>query len=323
MAKRNFHNNRFAGPSSESPTNREDSIVLVTGGYGNGRLSSSEIFPNTDNCSQPSLPEPREDHVVFATAEEDPRVAVCGGSNQNGDKLASCLVLDREAQTWDETMMDSLPQPRYNHAAVTLKNIGTYLIGGFLFSNNRRTTDFLPAGGRQWMSGPSIPVEMNQPCAFVIGKRSFLTIFQINIREFEVDVNDPTSFDGWQEATKWPQLLTNRRKGPGCARIGQRVIIAGGHSVEVERSTEVLNLETRTIEYAQDLNTAREYFHIVTIITEGVERTIALGGYDFSTYLDSVEELNPDTLIWRKSPLNLVERRYQFGAVELPKSLVC
>ena len=199
--KRNFHNNRFAGPSSESPTFNEDSIALLTAGYGNGRLSSSEVFPNTDNCSQPSLPEPREDHVVFATAEEDPRVAVCGGSNQNGDKLASCLVLDREAQTWDETMIGRLPQPRYSHAAVTLKSIGTYLIGGFRFSDNRRTTDFLPAGGRLWMSGPSIPVDMNQPCAVAIGKRSFLAIFQTNIREYEVDVNNPTSFNGWQEAS--------------------------------------------------------------------------------------------------------------------------
>ena len=66
-----------------------------------------------------------------------------------------------------------------------------------------------------------------------------------------------------------------------------------------------------------------DYFHVVTTTTEGVERTFALGGYDFSAYLDSVEELDPETLIWRESPLNLVERRYQFGAVELPKSLVC
>ena len=101
------------------------------------------------------------------------------------------------------------------------------------------------------------------------------------------------------------------------------MIIAGGYSSEVERSTEVLNLETRTIEYAQDLNTPREYFHVVTTTTEGVEITFALGGYDFSIYLDSVEELDLETLIWRESPLNLVERRYQFGAVELPKSLVC
>ena len=321
-SKSNFHYNRFAGPSNESPV-REDSIVLLTGGFGNGRLSSSEVFPSTNNCSLPSLPEPREDHVVFATAEEDPRVAVCGGSNQNGDKLASCLVLDRKAQAWDETRVDSLPQPRYSHAAVTLKNIGTYLVGGFLFSDNRRTTDFLPEGSRQWMSGPSIPVDMNQPCAVVIGKRSFLTIFQFNIREYQVDVNNPTSSNGWQRATKWPKLLTNRRKGPGCARIGQRVIIAGGYSSEVERSTEVLNIETRTIEYAHDLNTPRQFFHIVSITTEGVERTFALGGYDFSTYLDSVEKLDPETLIWRESPLNLVERRDQFGAVELPKSLAC
>ena len=101
------------------------------------------------------------------------------------------------------------------------------------------------------------------------------------------------------------------------------MIFAGGHSVEVVRSREVLKLETRTIEYAQDLNTPREYFHVVTTTTEGVERTFALGGYDFSTYLDSVEELDPETLIWRESPLNLVERRDQFGAVELPKSLAC
>ena len=84
----------------------------------------------------------------------------------------------------------------------------------------------------------------------------------------------------------------------------------------------MLNLETRTIEHAQNINTPRQHFHIVTITSEGVGRTFALGGYDYSSYLDSVGDLDPDFLTWRESPTNLVERGYQFSAVELQKGLV-
>ena len=64
-------------------------------------------------------------------------------------------------------------------------------------------------------------------------------------------------------------------------------------------------------------------FHIITISTDGSERTFALGGLDGSSRLDSVEELDPDTLTWNTTPAKLAEKRNVFGAVALPRSLVC
>ena len=144
-----------------------------------------------------------------------------------------------------------------------------------------------------------------------------------NIREYQVDIENPTSDDGWQEATKWPQLLTTRYFRPGCARIGMKIVIAGGSSGSIwttHRSTEIVDIETRTIQYAGDLNTARRYFHILSITTAGSERTFALGG---KGPLDSVEELDPDTWTWNTIPEKLAEIKGFFGAVALPRSLVC
>ena len=56
------------------------------------------------------------------------------------------------------------------------------------------------------------------------------------------------------------------------------------------QSTEVLDLATRKIEYAGNMNTARYGFHLVTIITDNVHKIFALGGSDGSYTFDSVEE---------------------------------
>ena len=79
------------------------------------------------------------------------------------------------------------------------------------------------------------------------------------------------------------------------------MIIAGGitnHLVPLA-STEILSLETRTIEYGKDLNVARRGFHIVAVTMEGIKRVLALGGTsDGSSSLDSVEEYDPVTMTW-------------------------
>ena len=92
-----------------------------------------------------------------------------------------------------------------------------------------------------------------------------------------------------------------------------------------QQYSEIVDLETRTIQYAGDLNTARRYFHVLTITTGASERTFALGhgGADGSSYLDSVEELDPDTLTWKTTTAKLEETKSNFGAVALPRSLVC
>ena len=109
---------------------------------------------------------------------------------------ASCLVLNLENGVWDGNMMGQLPQPRLWHATVSMKNIGTYLIGGA----GRRTTDFLPEGSTEWTAGPDIPLDMNQPCAVQTSDDSYLIIDNTDIREYQVDISDPTSKRGLQSA---------------------------------------------------------------------------------------------------------------------------
>merc|ERR1712130_104595 len=132
-----------------------------------------------------------------------------------------------------------------------MENIGTYLIGG-LFSHNRRTTDFLAQGSTQWVAGPAIPVDMKYPCAIKISDLSFLVIHNIDILEYQVDITSPTSNSRWQSATKWPRMQTSRAWWPGCSKIENYIVIAGGYNSGHLSSTEVVDMSTRTIVYAGD-----------------------------------------------------------------------
>ena len=254
-------------------------------------------------------------HAAFTTAEPEPRMAVCAGSNGT-NHLASCLVLIMETLSWDRDLMGPLPAPRYGPTVVTLKNIGNYMIGGGT-PGNPLTTDFLASGSRHWVSGPAIPERMTYPCSVVISERVFLVINSKNVLEYQVDLSNPSSDAGWQEASSWPQLQSTHGSRPGCSKVGRRVVVAGKSG-----KTEIIDLATRSIEYAGDLNTARHLFHIITITTEGIEKTFALGGLTGSNRLDTVEELDTDTLTWKTATAKLLERRAWFGAVALPKSMI-
>ena len=257
-------------------------------------------------------------HVAFTTAEPEPRMAVCAGYSGT-DHLASCLVLIMETLSWDGDLMGPLPAPRYGPTVVTLRNIGNYMIGGGA-TGNPLTTDFLASGSRHWVSGPAIPERMTYPCSVVTSERGFLVIDgnSKNVLEYQVDLSNPSSDAGWQEASSWPQLQSTHGSRPGCSKVGRRVVVAGYSSGK----TEIIDLATRSIEYAGDLNTARHLFHIITITTEGIEKTFALGGRTGSNELDTVEELDTDTLTWKTATAKLLERRAWFGAVALPKSMI-
>ena len=254
-------------------------------------------------------------HVAFTTAEPEPRMAVCAGNNGT-NHLASCLVLIMETLSWDGDLMGPLPAPRYGPTVVTLRNIGNYMIGGGA-TGNPLTTDFLASGSRHWVSGPAIPKPMVYPCSVVISERVFLVINSKNVLEYQVDLSNPSSDAGWQEASSWPQLQSTHGSRPGCSKVGRRVVVAGKSG-----KTEIIDLTTRSIEYAGDLITARHLFHIITITTEGIEKTFALGGLTGSNRLDTVEELDTDTLTWKTATAKLLERRAWFGAVALPKSMI-
>ena len=306
--------------TDEPPTVTEATVVLLTGGAGSGSYSSAEIYPT--GCSLPPLPSTRTHHATFTTAGTSPKIVTCGGYDR--DYTASCLVLDVEKQQWDATLMGELTMPRANHASVTIENVGTYLIGGYQGSA-KRTTDFLAAGSTEWVAGPAIPVDMNKPCVLRISQLSFLIIFGNDIREYQVDITDPTNNSGWQSASKFPQLQTSRYNQPGCSKIGDQVVIAGGYDSGFVRSTEVLDLSTRSIVYAGDLTSPRQQFHMATITMNGQQTLFALGGWSDSqgVTLNSVEQFNTNNNTWTLATTSMAEARYYFGAVVVAEEIVC
>ena len=309
---------QFSGSTTEAPS--EDTVLLITGGFNSGRLSSTEIYPAVSGCSPPALPEGRNAHSTFATTGASPKLVICGGNN--GGWTASCLVMTK--QGFSEAMIGQLPQKRGYHAAVSVENIGTYLIGGSL-PGNARTTDFLQDGSTQWRAGPATPVIMSSPCVVKISNQSFLIIHGTDIREYEVDITDPTSSSGWQSATKWPQLQTSRTDNPGCSKIDNHIVISGGRSSSSGflQSTEVLDLTTNSLVYAGDLNSPRIFFHMAIITRDGQQLILAFGGYTGSSTLNSVEQFNPSNNSWTLVPTSMEEARRAFGAIVVPRELVC
>jgi len=108
------------------------------------------------------------------------------------------------------------------------------------------------------------------------------------------------------------------------------MVISGGRgrSGETIKSTEVLDLVARRIEYAGDLNKPRHAFHTLIILSGGIERVLALGGCErqpsssHGLCHDSVEEFNAETLKWSLTP-GLLQKRADYGAIAVPKSFIC
>jgi len=304
-----------SGPSCEA----EAGLLLITGG--SGSLSSVEVYPSTSGCSPPDLPAGRNRHTTFLTAGPNPAIATCGGV-VGRDGTASCLVLDKSNHRWDESRMGDLTMPRDLAAVATLNSVGVFIIGGS-GTNKKRTSDFLAAGQMQWQEGPPLPVDMEWgPCAVTITPTSFLSIFGDHICEFDAAIDGPTSINGWREAGR---LKTSRTEGPGCVKVGQKVIIAGGWNEGALCSTEVLDLDSREITAGEDMVSPRHWFHLATIRREGQEKVFAVGGLDDSTYLNTVEELveEEESTTWATADSFLGERRGVFGALALPEEFLC
>ena len=261
---------------------------------------------------------------------------------------ASCVGLDLEKKLWDENLIGDLTKSRSGHAAVSMENIGTYLIGGNNDSGDDynkliRTTEFLPEGKTEWTVGPNIPVDMDLPCAVSISSQSFLAIGNNGIREYKVDINDPTSMAGWQ--SEWPELNILNKKSLSCSKIGNSVVIAGGYFEDKDKkktyqsSTEVLDLSTRKVLAAGDMTSPRAQFIMATITRDRKQMVMAFGGapdsISFSTAFsdvdnpenyfgeNSVEQFDPDTNKWTLLPTKMESPRENMGGVAVLQQLVC
>jgi len=201
----------------------------------------------------------------------------------------------------------------------------------------KRTTDFLAQGTTEWTAGPNITVDMDFPCAFRISNQSFLTIGNTDILEYQIDILDPTSISGWQNATEWPTLKTQDRGALACSKLGNYVVIAGGYgsATTYERSTEVLNLTSKSIAFAGYMNSPRAHFRMATITRNGQQLILAFGGIpDRDSYMssikngtyfgeNSVEQFHWSNKTWSVAPTAMESQRQFMGGVTVPQQLVC
>jgi hypothetical protein len=294
--------------------------VLLTGGYGPAyrRLSSAELYGST--CIVPDLPKPRNLHFTFLTP--DNAVATCGGYTDRYSH--GCLVL-RPGSGWEEGVLGSLGGARHTSAVITLPG-AAFVLGG---SNSAAsgTSEVLLKGEDAWRDGPELPIDMYSGCAVKISELQFLAISDKNIVEFDTSVAGPLNTAGWRPAGTWPDLLTGRNYH-SCAATAGLVVVAGGSGGGYLKTTEIINLSTRTVTLGPKMLEARSYFQLAVLPAPGGARVVALGGRARATShqrLDTVEEWVPGpggASVWRQlAPLE--EGRSDYGAVVLPADLVC
>ena len=317
----------------------KESSVIVTGGYDNSRLASTELIPSS--CSIPDLPIVRTAHVTFlhrVSSHPEPKLVTCGGlvglpegvldggcCNSN-DATNECLVLDMATATWGTGVVGSLDQSRWRASAVSLP-VGVYVLGG---NGGTASSEFLPAGKTVWTEGPDLPISFRHACAVAISTTRFLIMRRDSltssgsIREYDTDtVMGPTSNDGWQPVDTWPELLNKRYSGMGCAVVGTKLVIAGGSGDGgYQKSTEIVNLETRSIEKGQDMLQKRAWFHLLPIFSSGEPVLWAVSGWSGGGFLSTVEQWNPETRTWTDAG-QLIQRRGDFGAVAVDQNMFC
>ena len=311
--------------TSQATPTAQESVLVLTGGsalkWGAG--SKVEVYPKTQGCSLPPLPSPRYGHKTFVTSGPMPLVATCGGViTTSGGTTNSCLVLDAVNQRWDDSRMGNLRKDRWYGAVAELPGLGVYFMG-------YKDSDFLAAGTLQWQQGPDLPMGMSCSCAVPITPTSFITIKEDKIHEFDAALAGPTSNTGWRDSSWWPTLKTSRFSYPGCAKIGNKVIVAGGadahHGSGRAKSlhnVEVLDLASRSVSNGGSLVSPRALFNLGTISSGGKVRLFAFAGKVESNPVNTVEEWVEETYSWRMAE-SLTTEREMFGAATVPKELAC
>ena len=129
------------------------------------------------------------------------------------------------------------------------------------------------------------------------------------MREYSTETQE------WLAASTWPQLQT-ARYDHGCAVVGSTAVVAGGWAGGNLASTELFNLESKTIIPGGALQSARAVY--LVSVGSGSQLRILAFGYDL------VEEWMEETDTLREAG-RLKESRYVFlmGAVAVPEGLVC
>merc|ERR1719189_1965236 len=117
------------------------------------------------------------------------------------------------------------------------------------------------------------------------------------------------------EAWTAMQDLKNARYAHGCAKLGDKIIVAGGNdNWKRLDSTEIFDIATGVVRYGGQLSRPRQDFQMVTIGGH-YQRILAMGGitsgwtgdYD----LDTIEEWDEESSTWSEDPIKLENPKHR------------
>ena len=274
-----------------------------------GELISIETF-GFDNCTIPSLPEPRYGLGSFLTPTMTPQLAVCGGWWLGKPHSTDCLTLNIASGQWERGKIENLLGDDVR-GVISIEGDGVFIV-------HRIGISILTKGSKSWVAGPVFPTPAE--CGCNVSRTSFVTIHMSdtqNVREYIVTDGEALAAEG-----TWPSLRT-KRQGPGCGATSFHLVVAGGVSGfdEVLTSVEVFHVATKAIRAGGNLQHARAFFQIIPIGSTHLQ-LLAVGGQSSSSPRKTSEVWQEDDDSWEEGP-ELATGRSSFGAIMVRPHLVC
>ena len=234
-------------------------------------------------------------------------IMLCGGDNN----LKTCLKL--QEGTWTE--YNSLKKER-KYGAVVSTTTTTFIFGsktGWILSED--TYEYLEKNASDWKLGKTkIPHGFSSGCSIAISQDEIWLIGGHDVGSQKIlsfNVNN-------QNFIELPIKLLYRRDGHQCDFIpGTRSIIVTGGSYEnggYYASTEIINVENRSVTVGPSMNFKRGWHGIGVLIIDAEERVVVFGGQDrHFNFHKSVEVYNAQTKKWELKNIQLNEEKYCFG----------
>ncbi|WP_338867664.1 kelch-like protein [Myxococcus stipitatus] len=239
----------------------------------------------------------------------------------------TAALWDTAREEWLE--VPPLPEPRDDHAAVTLPDGRVLLIGGRDDQTMElASTRFWEPGPRRFVPGPPLLTARSRPTAVVLRDGAVLVLGSDHDHDIErgtrAELLRPGS-EAWEPAGQTVRLF---HVGPVCVS-GEHVIIAGGRdngmgfavidgqhlAPPLDRNTEVWEPEGRTWSTTpHPLNESRDEASGVTL-RDG--RVLVVGGWLGGETLASAEVFDPRTRRWSATG-SLDIARSGFALIALP-----
>ena len=232
-------------------------------------------------------------------------ILVCGGQR---------ISQELKGKTWAKH--SNLIKMRFLRASAITTKDTTFLFGGD--GGHSKTYEYLPKGSTEWRLGTTeIPEGFKSGSAILISDDEIWLIGGENTekRILSFDVKNHVFSD-------LPITLNIGRELHRCEFIPstKKIIITGGYNRDSkEYSTEIIDVENKSVRMGNPMNYRRSQHGIGIISNEGKNVIAVFGGESVKSKLEPsiVEIYNPETLKWEISTIKLKEHYMRIGFLSL------